>query len=50
MLMDGHTKTPDTEMVETDDLKHVLILLEKMEAMRVTPCRTSLPAGGFSGA
>src|SRR4249920_1753311 len=24
MLMDGHTKTPDTEMVEADDLKHVI--------------------------
>jgi RNA polymerase primary sigma factor len=31
MLMDGRTKTPDTEMVETDDLHHVLDLLEKMD-------------------
>ncbi|MFM7152017.1 MAG: RNA polymerase sigma factor RpoD/SigA [Gemmataceae bacterium] len=31
MLMDGHSKTPDTEMVEADDLKHVLELLEKMD-------------------
>jgi RNA polymerase primary sigma factor len=31
MLMDGRTKTPDTEMVETDDLNHVLDLLEKMD-------------------
>ena len=31
MLMDGHTKTPDTEMVEADDLHHVLDLLEKMD-------------------
>ncbi len=29
MLMDGHTKTPDTEMVEADDLHHVLDLLGK---------------------
>ena len=28
MLMDGRTKTPDTEMVETDDLRHVLQLLD----------------------
>ena len=27
MLMDGHTKTPDIEMVEADDLHHVLDLL-----------------------
>src|SRR5947207_617038 len=31
MLMDGHTKTPDTEMVEADDLHHVLDLLDKMD-------------------
>ncbi len=31
MLMDGHAKTPDTEMVEADDLHHVLDLLEKMD-------------------
>src|SRR6516225_5610769 len=31
MLMDGHTKTPDTEMVESDDLHHVLHLLDKMD-------------------
>src|SRR6266480_2519143 len=29
MLMDGHTKTPDLEMVEAYDLHHVLALLEK---------------------
>src|SRR3984893_4905666 len=28
---DGHTKAPDTEMVEADDLHHVLDLLEKMD-------------------
>src|SRR5207253_1695661 len=28
MLMDGHTKTPDTEMVEADDLAQVTDLLE----------------------
>jgi RNA polymerase primary sigma factor len=31
MLMDGHSKTPDREMVEADDLNHVLDLLEKMD-------------------
>jgi RNA polymerase primary sigma factor len=31
MLMDGHSKTPDREMVEADDLHHVLDLLEKMD-------------------
>ncbi len=36
MLMDNRAKTPDTEMVETDDLKHVLILLEKMDKREAT--------------
>ena len=31
MLMDGNSKTPDMEMVESDDLKHVMVLLEKMD-------------------
>jgi RNA polymerase primary sigma factor len=31
LLMDGHAKTPDREMVEADDLHHVLDLLEKMD-------------------
>ncbi len=31
MIMDGHSKTPDTEMVEADDLHHVLDLLGKMD-------------------
>ena len=31
MLMDGHSKTPDTEMVEADDLTHALDQLEKLE-------------------
>src|SRR5881398_2726091 len=31
MLMDSRAKTPDTEMVETDDLSHVMQLLEKMD-------------------
>lgn len=39
MLMDGHTKTPDTEMVEADDLKHVLMLLEKMDQREATVLR-----------
>jgi RNA polymerase primary sigma factor len=31
MLMDSNSKTPDLEMVEADDLTHVLDLLEKMD-------------------
>ena len=31
MVMDGNAKSPDLEMVESDDLKHVLELLEKMD-------------------
>src|SRR3954464_13178906 len=31
MLMDGHAKTPDTEMVEADNLNHVMDLLDKMD-------------------
>jgi RNA polymerase primary sigma factor len=36
MLMDGHTKTPDLEMVEADDLHHVMDLLEKMDKREAT--------------
>src|SRR5213083_2192428 len=36
MLSDDRAKTPDTEMVETDDLKHVLVLLEKMDKREAT--------------
>lgn len=39
MLMDGRTKTPDTEMVENDDLRQVLILLEKMDPREATVLR-----------
>jgi RNA polymerase primary sigma factor len=39
MLMDGHTKTPDTEMVEADDLNHVLHLLDKMDKREATVLR-----------
>ena len=39
MLMDGHTKTPDTEMVEADDLHHVLTLLDKMDQREATVLR-----------
>src|ERR1700681_1106378 len=31
MVVDGHTKTPDTEMSEADDLHQVLDLLDKMD-------------------
>ncbi len=39
MLHDSRAKTPDNEMVETDDLKHVMILLEKMEPREATVLR-----------
>jgi RNA polymerase primary sigma factor len=39
MLMDANTKTPDTEMVEADDLHHVLHLLEKMDKREATVLR-----------
>jgi len=31
MVMDSNSKSPDLELVETDDLKHVLELLDKMD-------------------
>lgn len=39
MVMDSNTKTPDTEMVEADDLKHVLEMLEKMDKREATVLR-----------
>ncbi len=39
MLMDGRSKSPDTELVETDDLKHVLELLRKMDPREATVLR-----------
>ena len=39
MLQDCRSKTPDTEMVETDDLKHVMQLLEKMDKREATVLR-----------
>lgn len=39
MLMDDHTKTPDREMVEADDMKHVLDLLKKMDLREATVLR-----------
>lgn len=39
MLMDGRAKAPDIEMVESDVLKHVLILLEKMDKREATVLR-----------
>jgi len=39
MLMDGRAKTPDTEMVETDDLKQVMHLLERMDKREATVLR-----------
>ena len=36
MLMDNRAKTPDDEMVETDDLKQVMVLLEKMDKREAT--------------
>jgi RNA polymerase primary sigma factor len=39
MLMDGRSKTPETEMVETDDLQHVLQLLDKMDQREASVLR-----------
>jgi RNA polymerase primary sigma factor len=39
MLMDANTKTPDTELVEADDLHHVLELLDKMDKREATVLR-----------
>jgi RNA polymerase primary sigma factor len=39
MLSDGRTKTPDTEMVENDDLRQVMHLLDKMDPREATVLR-----------
>jgi RNA polymerase primary sigma factor len=39
MVMDVHSKSPDLEMVETDNLKHVMELLEKMDKREATVLR-----------
>jgi len=39
MLHDSRAKTPDNEMVESDDLKHVLVLLDKMDPREATVLR-----------
>lgn len=39
MLSDGRTKTPDSEMVENDDLRQVMHLLEKMDPREATVLR-----------
>ena len=39
MLMDGRSKSPDMEMVETDDLKQVMHLLDKMDKREATVLR-----------
>ena len=39
MLMDNRAKTPDDEMVETDDLKQVIVLLDKMDKREATVLR-----------
>ncbi len=39
MLMDGNTKSPDLEMVEHDDLSHVLQMLDKMDKREATVLR-----------
>jgi RNA polymerase primary sigma factor len=39
MVMDGNSRSPDLEMVESDDLKHVLELLDKMDPREATVLR-----------
>jgi RNA polymerase primary sigma factor len=39
MVMDGHSKSPEREMVEADDLNHVMDLLGKMDQREATVLR-----------
>jgi RNA polymerase primary sigma factor len=39
MLMDGHTKRPDSELAESDDLLQILNLLSKMDEREATVLR-----------
>jgi RNA polymerase primary sigma factor len=39
MVMDNNSKSPDLELVESDDLKHVLELLDKMDKREATVLR-----------
>jgi RNA polymerase primary sigma factor len=39
MLMDGNSRTPESEMVQSDDLKHVMLLLDKMDQREATVLR-----------
>jgi RNA polymerase primary sigma factor len=39
MLMDGRSKSPDMEMLETDDLKQVMQFLDKMDKREATVLR-----------
>jgi RNA polymerase primary sigma factor len=39
MVMDNNSRSPDLEMVEADDLKHVLELLDKMDKREATVLR-----------
>jgi len=39
MLMDGRSKSPDLEMLETDDLSQVMMLLDKMDKREATVLR-----------
>ncbi|MFO0810434.1 MAG: RNA polymerase sigma factor RpoD/SigA [Gemmataceae bacterium] len=39
MLMDGRSKSPDLEMLETDDLSQVMTLLDKMDKREATVLR-----------
>jgi RNA polymerase primary sigma factor len=39
MLMDGRSKSPDLELVETDDLSQVMMLLDKMDKREATVLR-----------
>lgn len=39
MLMDGRSKSPDLELLETDDLSQVMMLLDKMDKREATVLR-----------
>jgi RNA polymerase primary sigma factor len=46
LLPDGRAKTPDEQMVESDHLKHMGVLLEKMDAREATVLRMRYGLGG----
>jgi RNA polymerase primary sigma factor len=46
LAMDGHTNSPDTELMKTDDLEQVLELLDKMDSRQATVLRLRFGLNG----